>query len=191
MKIQDRCFIPIQRKNKQYQVNTSSQNKSQQVDTFTKSLYQEYVNYTKELQSSKVQERKTVGLTEEQFEAMVKGELGEVQTDGKSYWMVIEGILYEFKKISKDEDEKEKGTYDILLDTVEECLERVQEELDETFYKWTMKEDILYPNKGKNALITLGDILKKREEKYIYKEKGGLDDVSSKKRRNELYPTFF
>lgn len=145
------------------QYNQKIRGLTKQAYQFKDSIIGTYTNYSKQGLTSRELERKFVGVTNEQLQEMLNGKLNDIQTDGARYWVIVGDTLYEFKIIDK-EKEKTKTTYEVLLDTVEECLERAQKRLDEKFYDWTMKKDILYPNVGKNAMITLEDVIKKRQE---------------------------
>lgn len=135
--------------------------------TFAKTIkhtYGSYNNYNGQGEFRESVETRKLSITEEQLQEMLQNKELAIETDGTDYWLFIEGVRYDLKIIPKDEEEH-KSNAEILLNTVEECLERAQKRLDKKFYDWTMKKDILYPNVGKNAMITLEDIIEKQQKK--------------------------
>ncbi|MGL4345535.1 MAG: hypothetical protein ACRCTE_10080 [Cellulosilyticaceae bacterium] len=152
-------------KSSQKTASNQSQNILPKDDAFLHSIVDVYTTYTKEYPI----ESKVIGVTKDQLETLLQEKPEHFKSDGNRHWLLIEDIWYELKTISKDpsEESKLKSTSQVLLDMTHECLERGQNRLDKVFHDWVMKKDILYPNMGKNAIITLEDVLEAHEEEKL------------------------
>ncbi|WP_053983719.1 hypothetical protein [Niameybacter massiliensis] len=156
-------------------LSTSSSNKKSVIHeqkSFQHSInkvYAHHTTYTKQGLVETTTNKKVLAITADYLEQLLANDTLNIQTDGDKYWVIIDDLLYEFSIIPKDSHKEDsKSNTQVLLNTVQECLERNQEQLDRKFKDWTLKKDILYPNQGKNALITLDDLIEKKLEYLSY-----------------------